>query len=329
MNVLLTGATGFLGYRTLERLLDNPEITSIKAACRKFQFNRKIDHPKVAYYLGDLEDSTYVDLLVQDIDVIINTASLSSPWGAQSQFIRANVDTQRHLIASAKKHAVSRFIYISTPSIYYNGKSRLGVKESDPLPAQFVNNYAMTKFQAEEMLRESQIPHIILRPRALIGRGDTIIMPRLIRAYEDGKLHIIGNGENVVDLTSVDNVAQAVELSLKASDNSLNQAYNITNGESVKLWENVNYVLQALGKEPVSKQISANLVHLVASFMEFKSKMTNKKEPALTKYGVGTLAHSFTLDISKARELLGYEPIISTTEAIDAFIKWTKENENL
>lgn len=329
MNVLLTGATGFLGYRTLESLLDNEEITSVKAACRKFQFNRKIEHPKVSYHLGDLEDSDYVDQLVQNIDVIINTASLSSPWGDESEFVRANIDTQQNLIHSAKKNGAARFIYISTPSIYYNGKSRLGVKESDPLPAQFVNNYAKTKFRAEEMLRESEIPHVILRPRALIGRGDSIIMPRLIRAYEEGKLRIIGDGQNVVDLTSVDNVASAVLLAIKANENALNQAYNITNGESVKLWENINYVLQALGNKPVSKRISANVVHAVASFMELKSKLTNQKEPALTKYGVGTLAHSFTLDISKAKELLGYEPKVSTTEAIDSFIKWTKANENL
>ncbi len=104
MNVLLTGATGFLGYRTLESLLDNEEITSIKAACRKFQFNRKIEHSKVSYHLGDLEDSEYVDQLVQDMDVIINTASLSSPWGGESEFIKANIDTQRNLINSARKN---------------------------------------------------------------------------------------------------------------------------------------------------------------------------------------------------------------------------------
>lgn len=329
MNVLLTGATGFLGYRTLESLLDNNEITSVKAACRKFQFDRKIEHPKVSYHLGDLEDPDYVDELVKNVDVIVNTASLSSPWGAETEFINANIHTQRNLINAAKKQGIDRFVYISTPSIYYNGKSRLGVKESDALPKQFVNNYAKTKFQAEEMLRDSGISHVILRPRALIGRGDTIIMPRLIRAYEEGKLRIIGNGENSVDLTSVDNVAAAIFLGIKATGPALNQVYNITNGESVKLWENVNNVLQALGKEPVSKRISANLVHTIASFMEFKSKLTNKREPSLTKYGVGTLSHSFTLDISKAKELLGYEPKVSTTEAIDAFVKWTKENENV
>jgi nucleoside-diphosphate-sugar epimerase len=61
--------------------------------------------------------------------------------------------------------------------------------------------------------------------------------------------------------------------------------------------------------------------------MEWKSKMTNMKEPALTVYSIGTLTKSFTMDISKAKKLLGYEPRVSTKESILEFIKWYKENE--
>ena len=62
--------------------------------------------------------------------------------------------------------------------------------------------------------------------------------------------------------------------------------------------------------------------------MEWKSRITNKKEPTLTVYGVGTLAKSFSLDISKAKKLLGYKPQLSTDEAIDEFINWYRINEN-
>jgi nucleoside-diphosphate-sugar epimerase len=206
-------------------------------------------------------------------------------------------------------------------------KDRFDVKESDPLPKQFINAYAETKRKAELELEKTKIPFITLRPRALIGRGDTVIMPRLIRAYDEGKLKIIGSGENSADLTAVANVADAIWLSLIAEEKALNKVYNITNGEPVNLWAAIADVLRKLGKEPPTKKVPFGVVKFIAGIMELKSKLTNKKEPPLTKYGVGTLSKSMTMDISKARELLNYHPKVTTEEAIDEFVKWFKENE--
>jgi nucleoside-diphosphate-sugar epimerase len=82
-----------------------------------------------------------------------------------------------------------------------------------------------------------------------------------------------------------------------------------------------------LGKKPPTQKVPLALVNFVATAMEVKSKLTNMKEPALTRYGAGTLAKSLTMDISKAKELLNYEPRMSTEEAIDEFVNWYKNNE--
>jgi len=63
--------------------------------------------------------------------------------------------------------------------------------------------------------------------------------------------------------------------------------------------------------------------------LEIKERMLKNNEPALTVYGVGTLALSFTLDVTKAKTLLGYRPVIATQQSIDEFVKWYKSNENL
>ena len=159
----------------------------------------------------------------------------------------------------------------------------------------------------------------------MIGRGDTIIMPRLIRAFEEGKLKIIGDGKNIVDLTSLANVADSIELALFVGDAGLNQIYNITNGEPVKLWETVEKVLSLLGYEMNKKKVPYQMVKLISQIMELKAKLTNYQEPALTTYGVGVLAKSFTMDISKAKTLLGYSPKVSTDEAIEEFVSWYRE----
>jgi nucleoside-diphosphate-sugar epimerase len=327
MRILLTGATGFLGFRTLEKLIQQSEIQMIIATGRTLKDSHKVDHPKVEYRLGDLEDSLFVESIVKDVDHIIHAAALSSPWGKREEFVAANVKTQQNLIASAKKHSIKKYVFVSTPSMYFEIKDKYNIKESDPLPKKFINAYAETKRTAEITLQGSGIPHVILRPRALTGRGDTVIMPRLIRAYDEGRLKIIGNGENTADLTSVANVADAIWLSLNANEKAINKVYNITNGAPVKLWDSIADVLRKLDREPPTKKVPFGVVKFIAQLMELKSKATNMKEPALTKYGVGTLAKSLTMDISEAKIHLGYEPKVSTEEAIEEFVNWYKENE--
>lgn len=322
MKILLTGATGFLGFRTLEQLAANPAVEKVIATGRTIRPTHHVSDEKVVYQLGDLANPAFVRQLVSQVDTIIHAAALSSPWGRYAEFESANLLPQQNLIRAAQELDIQRYIYISTPGIYFDATDRLGIKETDPPAKKFINAYAATKWAAEKALSESSLTHIILRPRALIGRGDTVIMPRIIKAFQEGKLKIIGDGKNMVDLTSVGNMVQAIERSLTAEGPALNQAYNITNGEPVRLWESIEEVLSLLGYQLGKKRVPYTVVKWVAGFMEWKSKMTNFKEPVLTVYGVGTLATSFTMDISKARNLLHYEPTVSTHEAMKEFAAW-------
>lgn len=327
MNILLTGSTGFLGFRTLERLVKLDFVDKIIATGRSLQKSRKISHPKVKYILGDLSDKAFVNTLVKDIDIVINTASLSSPWGSEASFYLANTQTQKNIISASEITGVKRFIYISSPSIYYNGENRYMVKESAPLPNKFVNHYSKSKRDAELLLENSKLDYITIRPRALIGRGDSVIMPRLIKAHSNGRLKIIGDGENNVDLTSVENVVESIVLSIIAPDKALNNAYNITDGNPVKLWKSINTVLKGIGKEQIYKTVNFRVAYFAAFILELVARCTTKKEPSLTKYSVGVLSKTFTLDILKAVELLNYKPVITTEESIEEFINWYNKNE--
>lgn len=321
MKILLTGATGGLGFRTLEKLVENPSVEKIIATGRTIKPNLFVNHPKVHYILGSLEDENFVDDLVKQVDYIIHAAALSSPWGTYSDFEKSNLFTTQHLISAAKKYNINRFIFISTPSIYFNYKNRFNISEVDPLPNKLVNAYAITKLLAEKELQKATIPYVILRPRSLIGRGDMVIMPRMIRAHTEGKLKIIGNGNNIVDLTSLANVAHAIELSLSVGTRGINQIYNISNGDPLNLWDTINHLLELLGHQRIQKRIPYFLAKTISELLEIKAKFTNNKEPVLTNYSVGILGKSFTMNIQKAESLLGYRPIVSTEEAIAEFAK--------
>ena len=326
-NILLTGATGFLGFRTLERLEALPNVSQIIACGRKLKPDAKIESPKVHYQLGDLGNPDYVRSLFENrkIDYIIHCAALSSPWGTYQQFYQANVLPQRNLIKRAEENGVKRFIFVSTPSLYFDFKDRLNIKESDPLPEKFVNQYAATKREAEKLLEASKLDWIGLRPRALVGRGDTVIMPRVIRALKENRLKIIGSGENIADLTPVSNVVDSILLSITAPETALNKVYNISNGKPVKLWEVIRKTLSLLNLIPPNQKVPTYLAMTAASLMEVYSRFISKKEPVLTRYGIAVLAKSFTMDISLARKHLGYEPHQTVEEAIGEFVSWYQE----
>ena len=319
--ILVTGATGFLGSRTVEHLAKMDDVCVV-ATGRTIKPHNEVKASNVTYSLGDLADAETVDHLVKGVDAIVHAAALSSPWGRRDAFWNANVEPTRLLLEAAARHGVKRFVFVSTPSMYFEMKPQLGITEEHPLPRP-INQYAASKREAERLVTSSKIPHVVLRPRALIGRGDTVILPRVLRAHAEGRLRQMGSGKNKVDMTPVVNVVDAIVLGLNAEGEALNQVYNISNGEPVALWPMLNGVLKKLSLAPISKSVPLPMVLAVARAMEWHARLFNgHREPALTVYGVGTLAMDFSMDITKARERLGYVPRQSVEEALDEFVAW-------
>ncbi len=328
--VVVTGASGFLGGRVLKGLTEKyPDIEFLGTGRRSI---RKAEFEKIGcnFLAGDLTDESFCKKLLVGVDAVIHCAALSSPWGTYDQFYQANVKATEYLLNISKTENCKRFVFIATPSVYFNYKERWKVKESDPLPKKLVNAYAVTKLEAEKMVLDLNTPDfqtVALRPRAIVGAEDTVIMPRVLHAYEMGKLKIIGDGKNKVDLTAVANVIHAVDCCLQAPDNAMGESYNITNDEAIYLWEEINEVLKGLGLQPVSKKVPFWLANLVAYFSEKLAVFNGNKEPALTQYGIGILAMNFTMDVNKAKEKLGYQPKFSTRDAVLEFVDWYKNNK--
>ena len=324
--LLVTGAAGFLGGRTAKFFGQNRKEFQVRATSRRDFRKEELQQHGCDFMEGDLADIDFCRKLVKNTEVVIHCAGLSSPYGQYEDFYRSNLLATENLLKTSLDSGVKKFVFISTPSIYFNFKERIGIKESDPLPVKMVNHYAATKLMAEKLVldaNQTDFKTIALRPRAITGAEDSVIFPRALEAHRQGKLKIVGNGENICDFTAVQNVIHAIECCLKAPENAYGEAFNITDGNPVKLWETLSEVLLSLGLEPPRKKVPKAIALLAAAAIENWALLTKRKEePALVKYSVGILSTSMTMDISKAKNLLGYNPQISTQESIDEFVHW-------
>jgi 2-alkyl-3-oxoalkanoate reductase len=149
-------------------------------------------------------------------------------------------------------------------------------------------------------------------------------LPRLVAAARAGRLPQIGDGQNRVDLTYVENVAHALHLAL-AAPRVVGGTYTITNGEHPLLWEIIRTVLARLELNTNLRRVPLSLAHIAATLMEARARLTGH-EPLLTRYTVAILARTQTYNIRHAEHDLGYTPLLSVAEGIERTLRFLEEN---
>lgn len=321
MKILVTGASGFIGGKIVERLRDSGHdiVTTGRGATSD-------SPPGVSYQQADLSDQRQCQgLLRHGIAIVIHCAGKADAWGSFASFERANVQVTKHLLSAARDANVGRFINLSSPSIYFAYRHQFNLKENFT-PQKFSNAYAQTKYLAEKLVQEAHssiMPTVSLRPRGVIGAGDRNWLPRIISMRQANRLIQPGHGENIVDFTSVANLVDVVETCLSAPAQSLGRTYNVTNGQPEKLWDVIESALGAVGLDGTRRHVPLALAMLMARLSErYHQARQTVQEPSLLPVKVGVAAYSMTLDISDAKNILGYNPRITTSEAIQEFASW-------
>lgn len=220
-------------------------------------------------------------------------------------------------------------VYLSSPSVCFGGEGREQVAEAEPVIDRPLNHYVRSKIAAEKIVQQaSDLSAILLRPRAIFGPGDTTILPRIIEGLQSGKLPIIGDGKNRVNLTYIDNAVHAVECALQGSQSLSGKIFNIHDGEEVELWHEIAFVAEQLRLPMPRSQLSMAKAYKIGQLLELIHRgLRLKAEPRLTRYTATVLGQTQTLSIDAARSQLGYSPQISSREGLIRFIEnWKLSN---
>ncbi|MEZ0298480.1 MAG: NAD-dependent epimerase/dehydratase family protein [Candidatus Methylacidiphilales bacterium] len=348
MNILVTGGTGFLGRHLVWRFCR--EGAHVVFTGRNKAQAQEILHQVDAMRENADEGSTPVghatfmefhhgapgaqdalDRAAHGMDAIVHNAAFTAPWGRSEEFISANVTSTEEVIHACKAHEVPRMVHLSTPSLYFDYHDSLDIHESDPLPEP-VSHYAITKATAERMVQEAGLPEaVILRPRAIYGPWDNALLPRLIRAMQTGPLPMMRGGRALLDLTYIDNVVDAVVLAVRRPFELMTRSvgcttpvYNISNGEPISVRELYHTISEEFGLRLKTLELPYVVADMLARLAELAANTLSHREPRLTRYTLGVLSFSQTLNLDRARAELGYSPKVSLREGIRATARWWK-----
>ncbi len=316
MSTLVTGGTGFLGRRLVERLLAAGRPVTVVGRTPA----PDLESRGVRFVRASLDDAEAMRAACAGIETVFHVAAKVGVWGRYDDFFRTNVLGTRALLEGCRAHGVQRLVYTSTPSVVYNGRELAGADESLPLTTACPSPYPLTKAVAEREIlaaNSATFRTVALRPHLIWGNGDPHLVPRVLARARAGRLRIVGGGKNRIDMVHVENAVDAhllaeSALSGEAPRTAAGKAYFITNGEPVVLWDWINLLLQGVGEPPVTKHISLGSASILGAVCETLWRVLPlKTEPPMTRFIASELAKDHWFNLSAARRDLGYAPRIS------------------
>lgn len=307
---LVTGATGGLGLAVVEALIGAGY--AVRATGRVASARSRLEAMGAEVMLADLTDPRIAGQICDSMEAIFHVAALSSPWGRPAVFQAINVTATQTLLSAAKAAGADSFVFVSSPSIYTRPRDQVGLTEADPMASKPMNAYAATKGQAERLVLGANGPGfatVAIRPRAIVGPDDKVLLPRVLRLVERGRFPVMRRGSALIELTDVRDAARALVLADQRRASVAGRPFNISGGQPITVRDLATRLGEALGRPLILVPVSVSVAMAAASAMETVCKLLpGYPEPPLTPYSVAALAWSQTFDLTQAREALGYEP---------------------
>ena len=309
---LVTGGAGFIGSNLCEAILNmgyRVRCMDDLSTGKQANVDLFMDHPNYEFIKGDIKDYDTCLKATEGVDYVLNQAA----WGSVPRSIELplfyaqnNIMGTMNMLEASRKNGVKRFVYASSSSVY-GDEPVLPKKEGRE--GNLLSPYAVSKRVNEECAKQYTLHYglctVGLRYFNVFGRRQdpngayAAVIPKFIKQLLNGEVPTInGDGRQSRDFTYIENVIEANLKACLAPEEACGQAYNIAYG----------------GRD-----------YLIDIYYGLTKALGLNVEPNFGPDRAGDIKHS-NADISKARELLGYDPDWSFARGIEAAIAWYKAN---
>lgn len=325
---IVTGGGGFVGLAIVKAL----RAIHVKVSVVGRHRYPAAEEAGAVCLVGDLRDGDFLKSAFAGADTIFHVAAKAGIWGDWQDYFSINVTGTENVIAACRYNNISRLIYTSTPSVVFNRGHLCGVDEETPYATEVLCHYARSKIMAEILILEANdvtLSTVALRPHLIWGPGDSNLIPRLLERGRKKQLKIVGDGTNMVDISYIDNVVDAhikAAINLELYGTAAGEAFFISQGEPVNLWDWINELFMALNRPIVARKISFAMAFRVGNMLEhIYTLLRIKKEPKMTRFVAEQMAKSHWFSVAKAQDILKWQPEVSTREGMKRLVQWVTE----
>ncbi len=309
---LVTGGAGFIGSNICQAILEmgyRVRCLDDLSTGKQANVDLFLDHPNYTFIKGDIRDLDTCMKACEGVDFVLHQAA----WGSVPRSIEMpllyeeiNIRGTVNMLEAARQNGVKKFVYASSSSVYGD---EAHLPKTEGVEGNLLSPYAVTKHVDEEFAKQYTMHYGLdtygMRYFNVFGRRQdpdgayAAVIPKFLKMLiNDQTPTINGDGKQSRDFTYVENVVEANLKACLAPHEAAGEAFNIGYG----------------GRE-----------YLIDIYYGLTSALGKDIEPIFGPDRPGDIKHS-NADISKAKELLGYDPDYSFAEGIKLAIEWYKEN---
>jgi nucleoside-diphosphate-sugar epimerase len=340
--IVITGASGWLGHRIVLAIMQgNPEMGLVKNSGIKLRCLVPVGENaqnllslgcEVIY--GDVRDPKAANDLFNGMEgaLVLHIAGLIHPPGKTRYFEEVNVNGTQNLLDAASRFNVKRFVAMSSNSpLGTNPDSEHQFTEDSPYHPYM--GYGKSKWKMELLLKramnESHRPEIVIvRAPWFYGPGQPPRQTQFFSMIKQGKFPLMGKGLNKRSMAYVDSLAYGILLAA-VHEKAVNEIFWIADERPYSMLEIVTTVREVM-TEDFGMQVSKKIMHVpslisdcayLADLMLQKAGLYHQKIHVLSE-----LNKTIACDISKAKAILGYTPLVDLREGMKRSIQWCQEN---
>jgi nucleoside-diphosphate-sugar epimerase len=324
LKALVTGGTGFIGSHLTEVLIRKG--VQVRCLLRKTSDVTWLKGLPVEFVHGDCNDKTSLEEAVRGVDLVFHLAGVTKALKEET-YLEINglgTDNLIHACLENNPH-LKKFIYISSQAAA--GPSRNGCNKKELDPCEPVSFYGRSKRVGEELVltHAHELPVLIIRPSAVYGPRDKDIfaffkcLSRRIKPCPLGR-------EQHVNLCYVQDIVRGILLAVETETKS-GEIFFLSDGNDYRMEEIGDIVAQAMGITAFRIRVPKRMILGIACLSEYTSKLFGRP-PLLNKDKAEEMIQKdWVCDITKAKTLLGFEPMVPLSEGAKLTFEWYKKEK--